>query len=158
MRHRKAGVKLNRTSSHLKAMLRNMVTSLFKHQKIQTTDAKAKALRSWADHLITLAKKGDLHSRRQALAIVREKKVVHKLFAEANEKFGGREGGYTRITKLGRRPGDSAPVSVIELIQGEKTGEKKTFKKPDIPPVVNQPPEKTPEAGVEETPAAKPDI
>lgn len=133
MRHRKAGVKLNRTSSHRKAMFRNMVTSLLKHEKIQTTDAKAKALRAWVDHIITLAKRGDLHARRQALAIVREKNVVHKLFAEAAEKFGGREGGYTRIIKLGRRPGDAAPVSMMELITSEEIATKKGIKKKETP-------------------------
>ncbi len=116
MRHRKAGVKLNRTSSHRKAMFRNMVTSLFKYERIQTTDAKAKELRRWADHIITLAKRGDLHARRQALSIVREKDVVHKLFSEAGERFGAMEGGYTRIVKVGRRRGDAAPISIIELV------------------------------------------
>lgn len=120
MRHRKSGIKLNRTSSHRDAMFRNMVTSLLKHERIKTTDIKAKELRKWADHLITLAKRGDLHARRQALSIVREKTVVHKLFEEAGEKFGKSSGGYTRITKLGRRPGDAAPVSLIELIVAEK--------------------------------------
>lgn len=133
MRHRKAGVKLNRTSSHRKAMFRNMVTSLLKHEKIQTTDAKAKALRAWVDHIITLAKRGDLHARRQALAIVREKNVVHKLFAEATEKFGGRDGGYTRIIKIGRRPGDAAPVSMMELITSEDSSAKKGIKKKETP-------------------------
>jgi len=88
MRHRKAGLKLNRTSSHRTAMFRNMVTSLFKHERIRTTDVKAKELRRWADNLITLAKRGDLHARRQALSIVREKEVVYKLFAEAAERYG----------------------------------------------------------------------
>lgn len=133
MRHRKAGVKLNRTSSHRKAMFRNMVTSLLKHEKIQTTDAKAKALRAWVDHIITLAKRGDLHARRQALSIVREKNVVHKLFAEATEKFGGRDGGYTRIIKIGRRPGDAAPVSMMELITSEDGSAKKGIKKKETP-------------------------
>ena len=119
MRHRKDGVKLNRTGSHRRAMFRNMVTSLLKHGRIKTTDTKAKELRRWADHVITLAKRGDLHARRQALSIVREKAVVHKLFAEAPDRFAGVEGGYTRVVKIGHRPGDSAPVSVIEL-----TGEK----------------------------------
>ena len=128
MRHRKSGVKLNRTSSHRKAMFRNMVTSLLKHDRIQTTDAKAKELRRWADHVITLAKKGDLHARRQALAIVREKAVVHKLFEEAPKRFGSVSGGYTRVIKVGRRPGDAAPVSLIELITPE-TKKKKTTKK-----------------------------
>ena len=84
MRHRKSGVKLGRTDSHRKAMFRNMVTSLFKYDKIRTTDVKAKELRKWADHMITLAKRGDLHARRQALAFMQEKAVVHRLFAEVN--------------------------------------------------------------------------
>ncbi len=128
MRHRKASLKLNRTTSHRIAMFRNMVTSLFKHERIRTTGAKAKELRRWADHLITLAKRGDLHARRQALAIIREKRVVHKLFEEANAKFGNTAGGYTRIVKLGRRAGDAAPMSLIELVVLE-TGEKKKSKK-----------------------------
>ena len=128
MRHRKAGLKLNRTSSHREAMFKNMVTSLFKYERIRTTDIKAKGLRPWADHLITLAKRGDLHARRQALAIIREKNVVHKLFSEANERFGAISGGYTRIVKLKRRPGDSALVSMIELVtlEDEKSKKKKT--------------------------------
>ena len=129
MRHRKAGLKLNRTSSHRDAMFRNMVTSLFKHQRIRTTDVKAKELRRWADNLITLAKRGDLHARRQALSIVREKEVVHKLFAEAAKHYGDRSGGYTRVTKLGRRPGDAAPISLIELVLSEGDKKKKTKKK-----------------------------
>ena len=126
MRHRKAGLKLNRTSSHRNAMFRNMVTSLFKHERIRTTDTKANGLRRWADHLIALAKRGDLHARRQALSIVREKNVVHKLFDEAAERFGSTSGGYTRIIKIGRRPGDAAPVSMIELVGAEKSEKKKT--------------------------------
>ena len=129
MRHRKASVKLNRTTSHRKAMFRNMVTSLFKHERIRTTGAKAKELRRWADHMITLAKRGDLHARRQALAIIREKDVVHKLFEEAPERFGNSAGGYTRIVKLGRRAGDAAPMSLIELVVPETGGKKKTKKK-----------------------------
>ena len=128
MRHRKSGVKLNMSSSHRQAMFRNMVTSLFKHDKIRTTDVRAKELRRWADRIITLAKRGDLHARRQALAIVREKDVVHKLFEEADKRFGKVNGGYTRITKLGRRPGDAAPVSIIELISIEEKAKKKKAK------------------------------
>ena len=128
MRHRVNTVKLNRTSSHRKAMFRNMVTSLFKHDKIRTTDAKAKELRRWADHLITLAKRGDLHARRQALSIIREKAVVHKLFAEADERFGSVSGGYTRIIKIGKRPGDAASVSFIELVSKEDVKPKKKKK------------------------------
>lgn len=115
MRHRKSGVKLNRSSSHRKAMFRNMVTSLFKHERIRTTDVKAKELRSWADELVTLAKRGDLHARRQALSIIREKDVVHKLFEQAPIRFAGVSGGYTRVIKLGFRAGDAAPISMIEL-------------------------------------------
>ncbi len=129
MRHRKAGLKLNRTPSHRNAMFRNMVTSLFKHDRIRTTGAKAKELRRWADHLITLAKRGDLHARRQALAIVREKDVVHKLFENAADRFGAVSGGYTRVVKLGRRPGDAAPVSLVELVVSQDTQKKKTKKK-----------------------------
>lgn len=116
MRHRKAGVKLNRTSSHRDAMFRNMVTSMFKHGKIRTTDVKAKELRRWVDKMVTLAKRGDLHARRQVLAVMREKDVVHQLFAIANERFGHRAGGYTRIIKLGHRPGDAAPMALIEFV------------------------------------------
>jgi len=129
MRHRKASLKLNRTTSHRKAMFRNMVTSLFKHERIRTTGPKAKELRRWADHVITLAKRGDLHARRQALSIIREKGVVHKLFAEANERFGSSAGGYTRIVKLGRRAGDAAPMSLVELVVPEAGAKKKTKKK-----------------------------
>lgn len=139
MRHRKTGVKLNRTSSHRKAMFRNMVTSLFKHDRIKTTDTKAKALRGWADHMITLAKRGDLHARRQALAVIREKKVVKKLFDEAEERFGEIAGGYTRIVKLGRRAGDNAPISIIELVQSEKSIKKKAKLKKEL--------DKKPDAG-----------
>ncbi len=128
MRHRKSGVKLNMTSSHKDAMFRNMVTSLLKHDRIQTTDAKAKELRRWADHIITLAKRGDLHARRQAMSIVREKDVVHKVFEEAPKRFATVSGGYTRIIKIGRRPGDAAPVSLIELVSPEPA-KKKTTKK-----------------------------
>jgi large subunit ribosomal protein L17 len=129
MRHRKAGVKLGRNSSHRKAMFRNMVTSLFKYDRIRTTDVKAKELRGWADHLITLAKRGDLHARRQALAIIREKDVVHKLFEEAPGRFGEISGGYTRIIKEGIRKGDAAPLSIIELVAADKTASPKAKKK-----------------------------
>lgn len=137
MRHRKARLKLNRTSSHRKAMFRNMVTSLFKHERIRTTDVKAKELRRWADNLITLAKRGDLHARRQALSIVREKDVVYKLFEEASEKYGAVSGGYTRIIKLGRRSGDAAPISMVELISKEKS-KKKTKRKKKIKAAVEE--------------------
>jgi len=112
-------------------MFRNMVTSLLKYERIKTTDQKAKELRSWADHIITLAKRGDLHARRQALAIVREKAVVHKIFEEAPKRFAMVSGGYTRVIKLGRRQGDAAMMSLIELVTPEvkKPKKKKAAKK-----------------------------
>jgi large subunit ribosomal protein L17 len=116
MRHRKNGLKLNMTSSHRDAMFRNMVTSLLKHDQIKTTSTRAKELRSWADHVITLAKRGDLHARRQALAIVREKSVVHKLFEDAKKRFAASEGGYTRVLRIGNRAGDAASMSIIQLV------------------------------------------
>ncbi len=133
MRHRRAGVKLNRTTSHRQAMFRNLVTSLLKHDRIQTTDVKAKELRRWVDHIITLAKRGDLHARRQAMAIVREKDVVHKLFEEAGRRFGDLKGGYSRIVKIGRRPGDAAPISLIELMSSEAKPKKSRKKSPAAP-------------------------
>jgi large subunit ribosomal protein L17 len=120
MRHRKSGVKLNRTTSHRQAMFRNMVTSLLKYDRIKTTEAKAKELRRWADHIVTLAKRGDLHARRLAMSIVREKDVVHKLFEEAPKRFGASNGGYTRIIKIGRRAGDAAAMTLVELISSDE--------------------------------------
>lgn len=133
MRHRKTGVKLGRTSSHRDAMFRNMVTSLLKHDRIHTTDVKAKELRRWVDKIITLAKRGDLHARRQALSIVREKEVVHKLFEEAPKRFGSIKGGYSRIVKIGYRPGDAAPMSLIELISADEKTAKTKKKKAKAP-------------------------
>ena len=131
MRHRKSGVKLNRTTSHRQAMFRNMVTSLFKYERIKTTDAKAKELRRWADHIVTLAKRGDLHARRLAMSIVREKDVVHKIFKEAPERFGSFNGGYTRMIKIGRRQGDTASMTLVELVRSDefRPAKKKSTKK-----------------------------
>jgi large subunit ribosomal protein L17 len=125
MRHRKAGLKLSRKTGHLNSMFRNLVTSLLKYERIRTTDTKAKELRRWADRMVTLAKRGDLHARRQALAIVQEPAVVHHLFEIAAERFGKVAGGYTRITKIGIRPGDAAPMTLVELIGGEEEAKKK---------------------------------
>ena len=125
MRHRKAGLKLSRKTGHLNSMFRNLVTSLLKHDRIRTTDTKAKELRRWADHLITLAKRGDLHARRQALSIVQEPAVVHALFEKAAERFGQTAGGYTRLAKVGVRPGDAAPMTLVELMGAEEKGKKK---------------------------------
>ena len=132
MRHNSAGRRLGRTTSHRIAMFRNMVTSFLEHEKITTTDAKAKELRSIAERMITLGKKGDLHATRQAAAYIRDKKVVTKLFTTIAPRYADRPGGYTRIIKLGIRPGDTAPVSVIELVEAEMKP-KKVSAKPATP-------------------------
>mgnify|MGYP003573180635 CR=1 FL=1 len=116
MRHRKGGRKLGRNSAHRKALFRNMVTSLLAHERIQTTDAKAKELRGLTDKMITLGKRGDLHARRQALAVIRDADVTAKVFGELAERYRERPGGYTRVIKVGHRAGDAAPVSIIELV------------------------------------------
>jgi large subunit ribosomal protein L17 len=111
-----------------------MVTSLFKYERIKTTDAKAKELRRWADHIVTLAKRGDLHARRLAMSIVREKDVVHKIFEEAPERFGSFNGGYTRMIKIGRRQGDTASMTLVELVRSDESRpvkKKNTKKKVD---------------------------
>ena len=120
MRHLKEGRKLRRTASHRKALLRNMVSSLFEFEKIETTDAKAKELRKVADKMITWGKRGDLHARRLTLRVISNKKVVHKLFSDIAPRFRERNGGYTRIIKTGRRKGDNAPLSIIELMPQEE--------------------------------------
>ena len=120
MRHGKSGRKLGRTSSHRKAMFRNMVTSLFEHERIVTTEKKAKELRPIAEKMITLAKRGDLHARRQALSYMQSKGVVAKLFDEIQSQFADRQGGYTRIIKTGNRQGDAAPMAIIELVGYEE--------------------------------------
>ncbi len=116
MRHRKSGRRLGRDSAHRKALFRNMVTSLMQHERIQTTDAKAKELRGIADRMITLGKRGDLHARRQAAAVLRDKSVTSKVFGELADRYRERPGGYTRVIKLGNRVGDAAPVSIVELV------------------------------------------
>jgi len=122
MRHQIAGRKLGRTTSHRFAMLRNLVTSLFEHEKLKTTDAKAKELRPLAEKLIGLGKRGDLHARRQVMAVVRKAEVVRKLFDTLSPRYKERNGGYIRIVKMGYRPGDGAPVSIVELIsEGKET-------------------------------------
>lgn len=121
MRHNKSGRRLGRTTSHRVAMFRNMVTSFLNHERITTTDSKAKELRSIADKMITLGKRGDLHAMRLAASYIREKSVVTKLFTTIAPRYVDRPGGYTRIVKLGIRPGDNAPLSMIELVEAELT-------------------------------------
>jgi len=120
MRHGYQNKRLGRPTAHREAMLRNMVTSLLKHEKIKTTDAKAKELRKLAEKMITLGKRGDLHARRQALAVIRERDVVEKVFGELSERYRERKGGYTRIIKGGFRVGDNAPESIIEFVRDQE--------------------------------------
>ena len=124
MRHRYHGGKLGRTSAHRKALLRNLVTALLDHERIETTDAKARELRRVADRMITLGKRGDLHARRQALAVIRSREVTGKVFGDLAERFRSRPGGYTRVVKTRIRPGDCAPLSIVELVEGRAEGAK----------------------------------
>lgn len=119
MRHRVKGRELSRTRSHKRAMLRNMVTSLILHERIRTTEAKAKELRPYAERLITLAKRGDLHSRRLAGRQIADHAALQKLFDQIGPRFEQRPGGYTRIMKLGARKGDGAELAIIELTERE---------------------------------------
>lgn len=116
MRHRKQRGKLERTSSHRKALVRNQVTSLLDFEQIETTDAKAKVLRRVADRMITLGKRGTLHARRRALAVIRDRDVAAKLFDELAVRYATRPGGYTRVLKVRQRVGDAAPMSIVELV------------------------------------------
>ncbi|WP_457025070.1 50S ribosomal protein L17 [Geodermatophilus sp. SYSU D01119] len=111
------GPRLGGSASHERLMLANLATSLFEHGRITTTEAKAKRLRPFAEKLVTFAKRGDLHARRQVMTVIRDKDVVHHLFAEIGPRFENRPGGYTRITKVGPRKGDNAPMAVIELVE-----------------------------------------
>lgn len=119
MRHRKLKRKLGRTSAHREALLRNLATSLFLYEKIITTAAKAKELRKIAERMITLAKRKDLHARRQAAEVIQDERVLKKLFETIGERYHGRNGGYTRITKLEYRVGDGAPLAAVELVGSE---------------------------------------
>jgi len=158
MRHMKSGKRLGRNTSHRKAMMRNMVTSFFDLEKITTTDARAKELRKMAEKLITMARRGDLHSRRLVMQVVRDKKVVAKLFDTIAPRYTERPGGYTRIIKLGHRSGDNASLSVIELVEEEFTAKPKKKKAPakkavkPVVPVIEETPVEE-EAPAEEAPA-----
>jgi len=123
MRHRKGGSKLGRLTQHRWALFRNLLVALFRHERITTTEAKAKAVRGLAEQMITLAKRDTLHARRQVLAMVPDTKVVGQLFGTIAPRFGERNGGYTRIIKSGYRRGDAAPVVLLELVD-----------RPDVPP------------------------
>ena len=117
MRHGKKVAKLGRKTDQKKAMVNNLVTSLFEHERIKTTETRAKEVRRHADHLITFAKRGDLHARRQVLRVIPNKKVTAKLFDDIGPRFSSRNGGYTRIVKMGPRRGDNAPMCFIELVE-----------------------------------------
>jgi large subunit ribosomal protein L17 len=116
MRHRKKGRKFNRTSEHRRAMLNNMATSLFLHERVETTTAKAKELRRYAEPLITKAKRGDLHSRRLVARKIHDSVALARLFSEIGPRYVERPGGYTRVRLLGHRPGDAADMAIIELV------------------------------------------
>ncbi len=125
MRHRVAGRKLSRHTQHRELMFRNMLVSLLQYERIKTTLAKGKELRSWADRIISLGKQGTLHARRRAFALLRNREIVKKLFDEIAPKFKDREGGYTRVYRLGWRQGDGAPLSLVELVTYASPEEKK---------------------------------
>ena len=120
MRHRMSGRKLNRTSAHRKAMLRNMAAALIKHEQIKTTLPKAKELKPYLDKLITLGKRGGLHARRQALSVLGDRALTAKLFDTLAPRYAERNGGYTRVLKLGPRYGDAAPMAFIELVDRDE--------------------------------------
>jgi large subunit ribosomal protein L17 len=122
MRHHRAGKKLGRDASHRKALYANLAGSLIEHGRIRTTEAKAKAVKPFAEQMITLGKRGDLHARRLALAELRSQDVVHVLFADVAPRFAERPGGYTRIVKLGPRQGDAADMVFLELVDYEPNG------------------------------------
>jgi len=129
MRHNKSGRKLSRKTAHRKALMSNLASALITHKKIKTTDAKAKELRMYIEPLVTFAKRGDLHARRQVLKKIRHKSIVRELFDTIGPVFSNRNGGYTRITKLGFRDNDCAPISMIEFVdmvsEVESQGEEK---------------------------------
>ncbi len=116
MRHRKKVVKLGRKAEHRNMMIRNLVTSLLKHERIETTTAKAKAIRPWVDKIINLAKKGDLASKRRIFSYLTDKEVAYKIIREAPERYKDRNSGYTRLYRIGFRRGDNAELSIIELV------------------------------------------
>ena len=122
MRHAKAGRKLGRDSAHRKALYANLACSLIEHGRIRTTEAKAKAVKPYAEKMITLGRRGDLHARRQALSELRSQEVVHKLFADVAPRMADRPGGYSRIVKLGQRQGDAAEMVYLELVDYDPTG------------------------------------
>ena len=145
----KKGARLGGSPAHQRLIVSNLATTLFEHGRITTTEAKARVLRPVAEKLITKAKKGDLHNRRQVLATIRDKGVVHTLFEEIAPRYAERPGGYTRITKIGPRKGDNAPMAVIELVTEEYTPQARTTKAAPAAPAP---------AASEEAPVAAADV
>ncbi len=127
------GPRLGGSSAHQRHIMANLATALFEHGKITTTEAKARRLRPYAERLITFAKRGDLHARREVLTVVTDRGVVHTLFSEIGPRFATREGGYTRITKIGPRKGDNAPLAVIELVEEETAVPSSRRRRPRLP-------------------------
>src|SRR5580693_7174216 len=127
------GARMGGSAAHQRHLLSNLATGLFEHGKITTTEAKARRLRPYAERLITFAKRGDLHARREVLTVVTDRGVVHTLFTEIGPRFATRQGGYTRITKIGPRKGDNAPLAVIELVEEEATAAPSRRRRPRRP-------------------------
>ena len=156
MRHGKSGKKLGRDSAHRKALYSNLAGALIEHGRIKTTVTKAKAVKPHVEHMITLGRRGDLHARRQATAFLRSRDVVHKLFTDVAPLFKDRPGGYTRIIKIGTRPGDSAEMAYIELVDEEYVATQREERTPD--PVTEAEPEtaEEPEASAAEAETEEP--
>jgi large subunit ribosomal protein L17 len=147
MRHQVSGRKLNRSGAHRKALLRNLVTALIRHERIRTTDAKAKELRGVADRLVTLGKQATLHAKRRAFDRIRDREAVRKLFEEIAPRFKDRPGGYTRVTKVGVRHGDAAPVSMIEWTSEAEKAKKKPRRRKAVEKAGTEQPRKRAAAG-----------
>ena len=163
MRHARSGKKLGRDSAHRKALYSNLAGALIEHGRIKTTVTKAKAVKPIAEQMITLGRRGDLHARRQATAFLRSRDVVHKLFAEVAPRFKDRPGGYSRIIKIGPRPGDAAEMVYLELVDEEYVATKREERTPErveAPPVEAEAVEEAPaaEAGEEPTAEDDPDV
>lgn len=157
MRHHKSGKKLGRTPAHRKALFRNMVTSLLKHQRIVTTEVKAKEIGRLTEKMITLGKRGDLHARRQAIAFIKSNEVVKSLFSEYADRYKDRDGGYTRVIKLEPRSGDNAPMAIVELVDRpvEEKSEEKQSKKADKKTAARKKPAEKKAAAKETKPSEK---
>jgi large subunit ribosomal protein L17 len=149
MRHARAGKKLGRDSAHRKALYSNLAGALIEHGRIKTTVTKAKAVKPLAEQMITLGRRGDLHARRQATAFLRSRDVVHHLFAEVAPRFKDRPGGYTRIVKIGPRPGDSAEMAYLELVDEEYVAQLREERQTAVAEVPAEAAEEAPETEAE---------